>query len=1129
MAVKGPASNDPVSEKGRKAILVPLLICLLTLLPDLRQSMEWLDFRFSDFLFSYSPYLREAFGQPQVPQHPVLIVNKDATFAQRFGRDPDRRDFADLLTLLHGSGVEVVALDLVYDTALNEEADTKFAKALASATFPILAQHFISRGQQTFEQINLIDANAGRPPWPQPLYAPIAQNSAATGLINIASDLDSTFRFLPLAYHPTEMEEFVLTLGYTAWISSLIADQKKQIIASAALMTDLPAPQLLTEIIARAPFTFNSTGHAGIDLATRRLEAVLIARLLKKIQPELAATLEQAAKTLSIGQIGDKTWLQMPSTPLPLIGSYQIPCLRMFLSKQTPPVKGDAIPAKAMGVLLETDSDRASPFLDHKLMLNLSAENSNVAFNIDLPRQVSGNATMHGQAVFADLQPAGGAEVLLLAVDAGSWHETRTGSDGKFNFSGLPAGDFILYVTHRTPDGWQKATMRSSTGDSTDTSLPPLILPVANGRLALTDISVDSDRVVIFGEPLPLIKSDQSGHTLIKQIPEGFELISLDENENISLVDGIIRLADNRPAGEHVAALLPTENQWRLSFYHEITPDKASTSLIIGNLPTTLDARLAIFSSLSQKSQTTTDLTIMPAETRDVAELPAVSQLASTAIEISFVANSSSPAPIEITLLSETGNKYSFNANTAVKVEPGRYLVLLRQGDARTFWLSNRITATTVFVGTSLLEDQDFVATPINFMDRSFKNIPGVNLHATLFSALKRQSFLRSVFFHSDAMPGAWPVAQFLLLLPILALLNVIFIKFGAMYGGIGVLMTATGWLTIATNQFLGQLLLPFVYPLLLLGSFGVVRGYIAWAISRQQEQQTRQTFGRFISAAVVDEILRTPGGLKTGSEKKELSVIFTDLAGFTTISEKLSPEQLTELMNEYLGEMTHILFDFGGTLDKYIGDAIMGFWNHPKAQADHAQRATECAIAMQRRLGELRKKWIKQGLPSVDVRAGINSAVCMVGFIGSEIQMNFTCLGDGVNLASRLEGANKAYGTLSMISESVHKQIDRSLISTRFLDYLAVKGKEKPIEVFEVRGYRRDELPAWLEAEPLYKNAIEQYLARNWDTAIELFENVLRLCPADGPSQIYIERCRQFKKTPPAENWDGSYSLKTK
>jgi len=233
--------------------------------------------------------------------------------------------------------------------------------------------------------------------------------------------------------------------------------------------------------------------------------------------------------------------------------------------------------------------------------------------------------------------------------------------------------------------------------------------------------------------------------------------------------------------------------------------------------------------------------------------------------------------------------------------------------------------------------------------------------------------------------------------------------------------------------------------------------------------------------------------------------------------------------MNEYLDEMTRILFKFGGTLDKYIGDAIMGFWNHPQPQPDHAQRATECAIAMQVKLAELRDKWLQQGLPRVEVRAGINAAVCMVGFIGSEIQMNFTCLGDGVNLASRLEGANKAYGTYIMISDAVYRQIDHALFSTRFLDYLAVKGKKKPIEVHEVRGYRCDESEAWLEADPVYKSALEKYLARSWDEAIELFENVLKLCPGDGPAGIYIERCRQFKLTPPPDDWDGSYSLKTK
>jgi adenylate cyclase len=226
---------------------------------------------------------------------------------------------------------------------------------------------------------------------------------------------------------------------------------------------------------------------------------------------------------------------------------------------------------------------------------------------------------------------------------------------------------------------------------------------------------------------------------------------------------------------------------------------------------------------------------------------------------------------------------------------------------------------------------------------------------------------------------------------------------------------------------------------------------------------------------------------------------------------------------------MTRILFSYGGTLDKYIGDAIMGFWNHPKLQPDHAQRSVECAIEMQKKLTQLREKWLKQGLPKVEVRAGINSAVCMGGFIGSSIQMNFTCLGDGVNLASRLEGANKAYGTFIMIAESVHRHINTRLISTRFLDFLAVKGKAKPMEVFEVRGYHADEPEHWADCRKSYDEGIRLYLSRDWKKAEAAFNEVLKAFPDDGPAGVYIERCREFASNPPPENWDGRYILKTK
>ncbi len=1116
--------SKQISEHGGRALLVPLIICLLALHPAVRQSMEWLDFMFSDFLCSISPTLRAGLGRPEVPQHPVLIINKDETFSQRFGRDPDRSDFAGLLDLVNRSGASVVAMDFLYEDPTTAEADSRFSAALASAPMPILAQRYIGRGRQTFEQADIVDKSAIRPPLPKHLHAPVARNAAATGLINIVSDLDATVRYLPLAFHPADSDEFVLTLGYAAWISSLIAEQRSQISEKAVTIDSNTTKSLLEETIKGSPFAFKSTGHPGIDQATRRLEAVLVARILEAARPEMADVLKNIARTIPVESLGDRSWLKMPDRALPLIGPYERPCLRPYFSKQSPPLKGDGIPTRSMGILLETDADRSSPYLTHKLLLDIREEAS---FAIPAPTLATGSSTLSGHVSFVYNKPAASAGVLLLSLDTGAWQQTETASDGSFSLYHLPAGDFIVYITCPTAGGFLKGTLRSTLAEGESRELPALVFPAANNRVEMPKVPELTGKAVLFGEPVVLIKSDENGHIALPQIPAGFELVGLDENHTVTFIDGNIVFEDGKPAAEEIAALLPVESNWLQTFYHELDLEPNKNQLALEGLPTSLDARLAVFSPAGEAGQKTSDLAIMPGISSGTEALPPLSLAASGAVSISFASNDS--AAITITLLGETGKRYRLTAGMPANVEPGRYLVLLEQGVARSFWLSNSITADTVFIGTSQADDQDFVVTPIKFMDLSIGNIPGVNLHATLFSALKRQSFLQTVFFHSDVLPGLWPVAQFLLLLPLLLLLNHIFIRYGAIRGGVCVLSSAAGWLVAATHLFLNQLLMPFFYPLLIIGSFGVVRGYIAWVIARQQERQTRQTFGRFISAAVVDEILRTPGGLKTGSEKKELSVIFTDLAGFTTISEKLEPEQLTELMNEYLDEMTRILFKFGGTLDKYIGDAIMGFWNHPQPQPDHAQRATECAIAMQVKLAELREKWLKRGLPRVEVRAGINAAVCMVGFIGSEIQMNFTCLGDGVNLASRLEGANKAYGTYIMISDSVHKKIDRDLISTRFLDYLAVKGKLKPIEVYEVRGYRRDESAAWLEAEPLYKNALEKYLARSWDEAIGSFENVLKLCPCDGPAEMYIERCRQFKLTPPPENWDGSYSLKTK
>ncbi|EKD83473.1 MAG: hypothetical protein ACD_39C00655G0002 [uncultured bacterium] len=306
------------------------------------------------------------------------------------------------------------------------------------------------------------------------------------------------------------------------------------------------------------------------------------------------------------------------------------------------------------------------------------------------------------------------------------------------------------------------------------------------------------------------------------------------------------------------------------------------------------------------------------------------------------------------------------------------------------------------------------------------------------------------------------------------------------------------------------------------------------WAIAtltnyvrqRVRAQKTKDMFSRFVAADVVQYMLDNPELVKPGGEKVELTIFFSDVAGFTSISEALTPEELVVLLNEYLGAMTDLLFEYGGTLDKFIGDAVMAFWNFPRKQDDHAVRACLCAIAMQRKINELQIGWQARGLPRVSARAGINSANVVVGYMGSlKAQMNFTCMGDGVNLASRLEGANKEYGTMLMVSDATYQKA-KHVVTGRFLDFLAVKGKKEPVKVFELVSEVGKEPPGWSELAAMYDRAIQLHLERKWDEAITTFEEILVRWPEDGPSRTYIARCNEYKHNPPPEGWDGRYIL---
>jgi adenylate cyclase len=258
------------------------------------------------------------------------------------------------------------------------------------------------------------------------------------------------------------------------------------------------------------------------------------------------------------------------------------------------------------------------------------------------------------------------------------------------------------------------------------------------------------------------------------------------------------------------------------------------------------------------------------------------------------------------------------------------------------------------------------------------------------------------------------------------------------------------------------------------------------------------------------------------------MTVFFSDLAGFTSISESMTPRDLVAVLNEYLTTMSEIIFRHGGVVDKYIGDAIMAFWNAPLDQPDHAALACLCALDQEEALRGLQSRFAERKLPHIDFRVGINTGHMVVGNMGSAARMDYTVMGDAVNLASRLEGANKTFRSRIMISEFTFEKA-KDAVEARPLDLIRVQGKSVPIRVFELTGRKGTLPPEKVKAFALYRDALARFHRREFDRAIDDFKGVLALLPEDGPSKTYIERCENFIAFPPPPSWDGVFVLKNK
>jgi len=433
--------------------------------------------------------------------------------------------------------------------------------------------------------------------------------------------------------------------------------------------------------------------------------------------------------------------------------------------------------------------------------------------------------------------------------------------------------------------------------------------------------------------------------------------------------------------------------------------------------------------------------------------------------------------------------------------------------------LEDRVDSTyyagkTFLVGTSLAGLFDLRNTPVQ------QAFPGVEIHANILKTL----------FESDFVTRTSEAATLLIMVVLGALLGVAMLYLKPVWSIVLVFLFSGLYVWIVTAIFFqSNLWVDMVAPVItVFVTFSAVYIY-RFATEERKKRFIRSTFSHFVTKSVVDELLANPEKIKLGGEKKVCTVFFSDVAGFTTISEQLSPEALVSLLNDYLTQMTNIVFKYDGMLDKYEGDAIMAVFGAPIAQGNHAYNACAAALEMQETLVRMRALWRKQGKPELSARCGINTGPMVVGNMGSETRFDYTVMGDAVNLGARLEPANKEYATRIMIGPDTYEMAKDKII-TRQLDLLRVKGKTQPVKVFELVGTVEkgvnDDTLRLLE---LFKRGFDEYLQQHWDWAINYFEQALSIRPKDGPCRRYIKRCRFFKENPPGSDWDGVFTMKTK
>ena len=399
---------------------------------------------------------------------------------------------------------------------------------------------------------------------------------------------------------------------------------------------------------------------------------------------------------------------------------------------------------------------------------------------------------------------------------------------------------------------------------------------------------------------------------------------------------------------------------------------------------------------------------------------------------------------------------------------------------------------------------------------------PGVEIHANIIDNILSGRFLHSV--------EEWKEKLYVFLL---ALVIGIIASSSRPYIGFAITIVITASIIgLHWKLFDHGWVLPIVNASVVMVSTYLGVLLLKYISEEREKRRIRSAFGHYLAPQILEEVLMSPDKLKLGGERRYMTVLFSDIEGFTSLSEQMAPEEISAILNEYLGQMMKCIKKTGGTLDKFIGDAVMAEWNAPIVQEDHAARACETALFMMEELSTLREKWKKEQKPLLNARIGINSGEMVVGNMGSSEIFDYTVIGTEVNTSARLEPLNKDFGTRIIVSESTRCGAEKyypGKFVFRLLARVALKGRIIPLNVYELMGWKDTIGEGNLELIEIYCKGLDLFFKAELSDAKKLFQKVVEKHLEDGPSKTYISLCEFYESNPPHSDWEGVYKQTSK